>query len=83
VAGHKLSHAFDGDPNTYWLSIGNDRPSRRRFAYEWVQCKVPNKTVPKVKFRTKKKGYTAYMSVMVAGVWQGKGRSTTTRTGSG
>jgi hypothetical protein len=70
VQGHKVSYAFDGDPNTYWLSIGNDRPSRR-FAYEWVQCKVKKQTVSSVKVRTKKKGYTAYVSVMVNGVWQG------------
>lgn len=70
VAGHKLSWAFDGNPNTYWLSIGNDRPSRR-FAYEWVQCKVNNQSVNRVKLRTKKKGYTYYVSVKVGGVWQG------------
>jgi hypothetical protein len=70
VAGHKLQHAFDGDPSTYWLSIGNDRPSRR-FAYEWVQCSVNNQTVSEVRFRARKKGYTAYISVKTAAGWQG------------
>jgi hypothetical protein len=73
VHGHKLQHAFDGDPGTYWLSIGNDRPSRR-FAYEWVQCSVPKQTVSGVRVRTKKKGYTCYVSVKVDGVWQGTGK---------
>jgi hypothetical protein len=73
VQGHKLSWAFDGDPNTYWLSIGNIAASRR-FAYEWVQCSTGNQTVNRVKFRTKKKGYTAYISVKVAGAWQGTGK---------
>ncbi len=71
VAGHTLQHAFDGDPNTYWLSIGNDRPSRR-FAYEWVQCSVGKQSVSQVRVRAMKKGYTCYVSVKVGGVWQGK-----------
>jgi hypothetical protein len=70
IYGHPLKHAFDGSSNTYWLSIGNDKPSRR-FAYEWVQCKVNNQTVTQVKIQAKKKGYTAYISVMVDGQWQG------------
>lgn len=70
IAGHKLSHAFDGNANTFWLSIGNSRPSRR-FAYEWVQAKVNNQSVQQVSVRTKKKGYVAYVSVMVGGQWQG------------
>jgi hypothetical protein len=70
VHGHPLSHAFDGDPNTYWLSIGNIAPSRR-FAFEWVECAVNNQTVSQVKIRTKKKGYVAYVSLKVGGVWQG------------
>lgn len=73
VQGHKLSWAFDGNPNTYWLSIGNIAASRR-FAYEWVQCTTGNQSVNRVKFRTKKKGYTAYISVKVNGVWQGKNK---------
>lgn len=70
IAGHKLQHAFDGDPSTYWLSVGNVRPSKR-FAYEWVQCSVGKQTVSQVRFRAKKKGYTAYVSVKTGGVWQG------------
>jgi hypothetical protein len=70
VRGHKLSYAFDGNPNTYWLSIGNVSPSRR-FAYEWVQATVGNQSVTEVRFRTKKKGYTAYVSVKVGGQWLG------------
>jgi hypothetical protein len=70
VRGHKLSYAFDGNPNTYWLSIGNVSPSRR-FAYEWVQGTLGNQSVTEVRFRTKKSGYTAYISLKVGGQWIG------------
>ncbi len=70
VQGHQVVHAFDDDPTTYWLSIGNDRPSRR-FAYEWVECMTGNQSVSAVKVRAKKKGYTCYVSVRVNNKWQG------------
>lgn len=71
VAGHKPAHAIDGRPNTYWLSIGNDRPSRS-YAYEWVQVSLAGKSkVSEVRFRSIKKGYTAYVSVYANGAWQG------------
>jgi hypothetical protein len=70
IAGHKLANAFDGSPSSYWLSIGNVSPSRR-FAYEWVECSVKKQSVNKVRFKTVKDGYTAYVSVKVGGVWQG------------
>jgi hypothetical protein len=70
VAGHTLNMAFDNSPNTFWVSIGNDRPSRR-YAYEWIQCNVKNQTVGEIRFATKKKGYIAYVSVMIDGKWQG------------
>lgn len=71
VQGHTLKAAFDGNANTYWLSIGNIAPSRR-FAYEWVQGKVNNQSVSKVRFRTKKKGYIAFISLKVNGQWIGQ-----------
>lgn len=70
VSGHAPAHALDGNPSTYWLSIGNDLPSRK-FAYEWVQVKMDKATVSEVRVRSVRKGYTAYVSVMVNGSWQG------------
>lgn len=69
VGGHTLNHAFDGSGSSFWLSIGNDRPSRR-FAYEWVEATVKG-NVSEVRFTPKKKGYTAYLSLMVNGAWVG------------
>jgi hypothetical protein len=82
VAGHKLSWAFDGNPNTYWVSIGNDKPSRR-FAYEHVECSVGNQSVQSVTITPRKTGYTAYVSVKVGGVWQGKSTINYHRDGIG
>ncbi len=82
VGGHKLQWAFDGNPNTYWLSIGNDKPSRR-FAYEWVQCSVGKQTVKSVTITPRKTGYTAYVSVKIGGVWQGKSTINYHRDGIG
>lgn len=71
VSGHRPSHVLDGKPGTYWLSIGNDRPSRR-YAYEWVQVKTRGKAkVTEVRFRSVRKGYNAYVSVYANGQWQG------------
>lgn len=63
-------HAFFTG-NSFWLSIGNDRPSRR-FAYEWVQLKTHGKAkINEVRFRSVRKGYIAYVSVFANGSWQG------------
>jgi hypothetical protein len=69
VGGHSLAQAFDGDSSTYWLSIGNDRPSRR-YAFEWVEARVHG-TVSEVRFTPKKRGYKAYISLKVGGSWIG------------
>lgn len=72
VSGHKPAYVLDGKPSSYWLSIGNDAPSRR-FAYEWVQVKTHgNMKVNEVRFRPVRKGYTAYVSVFANGSWQGE-----------
>ena len=70
VHGHSSTHAFDGDPNTYWLSVGNDTPAYRS-AYEYVDIGVANGTVSEVHFSTVKTGYNAYVSVQVNGAWIG------------
>lgn len=72
ISGHKLSHAFDGNTGSYWLSVGNSS-STARYAYEWIEASVGNTTVTEVHFRTIKSNYTAYVSVKSGGVWQGRG----------
>lgn len=68
--GHQLAHAADGDPNSYWLSVGNPDP-RYRSAYEYIDLAVPNLTVEEVHFWTVKGGYVAYVSVQQNGAWMG------------
>lgn len=68
VHGHSSTHAFDGDPNTFWLSVGNPKQSYRS-AYEYVDIGTPNTTVSQVRFSTVKTNYVAYVSVKVAGQW--------------
>lgn len=69
VGGHTLAQAFDGDGSSFWLSIGNERPSRR-YAFEWVECHATG-AVSEVRFTPKKHGYKAYISLKVGGVWIG------------
>lgn len=66
--GHRLSHAMDGRPETYWLSTGNPQPWYRS-AYEYVDIKVKKQTATEVILTTKKTGYMAYVSVKVDGRW--------------
>lgn len=73
ISGHSLGDAFDSSTSSYWLSVGNVAATKR-YAYEWVQASVGNTTVSEVHFTTIKSGYTAYISVMVGGSWQGRGQ---------
>ena len=66
--GHQLAHAADGDPGTYWLSVGNPKPTYRS-AYEYIDLSVANMTVEEIHFWTVKGGYTGYVSVQQGGQW--------------
>lgn len=66
--GHTADMAFDGDPNTYWLSIGNATPNAG-FSYEWIQAAIPEITVTQVQFTTALANYQVYISVLAKGVW--------------
>lgn len=68
VYGHTHTLAHDGDGSSYWLSVGNPKPSYRS-AYEYIDIAVDNATVTQLSFWTVKTGYNAYVSVKQNGVW--------------
>ena len=68
VHGHTHGHAFDGDPGSYWLSVGNDNPGYRS-SYEYIEFTANGATLSQVRFSTVRAGYTAYLSIEVNGSW--------------
>jgi len=68
VYGHSHTDAFDNNPATYWLSVGN-ASSGYRSAYEYVDFSVGGATVSQVRFTTVGDQYNAYISVKVGGSW--------------
>lgn len=69
VYGHRPAHAFDGNPNSYWLSVGNVGPTRD-FSFEWIQTPCGGNEVNEIVLNTRG-SYTVYVSVMENGTWQG------------
>lgn len=67
--GHSSKDAFDGKLSTYYLSVGNGSPSWRS-AYEYLDINVRGE-VSEVHLRTKKDGYTVYVSVKTKDGWVG------------
>lgn len=67
VYGHRASHVFDGDWTSYWLSLGQSSAA----GFSWISAQTNGEPVNFVQFRPRIGGYTAYVSVMVEGVWQG------------
>lgn len=70
VFGHRPSHAFDGNPSTYWLSVGNAGPTRD-FSFEWIETTTGGNEVSEIVLNVRGGNYTLYISVMENGVWQG------------
>jgi len=68
--GHRGRDAFDANPATYWLSVGNATP-RADYAYEWVEGSVANATIHGVRFTPWMGNYVVYVSVYANGAWQG------------
>jgi hypothetical protein len=67
VHGHKPQDAFDGDPASFWLSVGNNRPDAP-YAVEWIQGDV-NEYIDTVYVNPWAGNYSAYVSVMENGAW--------------
>jgi hypothetical protein len=70
VSGHCGSHAFDADPGSYWISIGNGG-ANQPWAYEWVQANTGGQSVGAVKFLPWAGNYVVYVGVRINGTWQG------------
>lgn len=68
--GHSPYHAFDGRPDTYWLSVGNAGPTRP-FAYEWIQTPCGGNEVNEISVSMRGGNYVCFVSVMENGSWQG------------
>jgi hypothetical protein len=70
VFGHYGRHAFDGQPSTYWLSVGN-QPNWES-AYEYVQGRVNSQDIYGVQIKAWGGPYRAYISVFADGEWKGQ-----------
>jgi hypothetical protein len=70
IYGHKPSHAFDSSDTSYWLSIGNDRPSAD-YSYEYVEGTVSG-SITGVRVHAWGGPYRMYVGVYAAGKWQGR-----------
>lgn len=69
IHGHVPGDAFDGNDQTWWLSIGNSRGDAE-FAYDWLQVDV-GEAVNSVYVQAWAGDYQMFVSVMEHGVWQG------------
>lgn len=67
IHGHSPAHAFDGNMDTFYLSVGNSGPTEP-YAVEWVQANCGD-TIDTVWVRPWAGNYTCYVSVMVGGSW--------------
>jgi len=70
VRGHHGRDAFDGDGQSYWLSVGN-LPNWSS-AFEYVQGRFGSTDVFGVKLKVWGGPYRAYVSVFADGEWQGR-----------
>ena len=67
IHGHHPSHAFDNNPESFYLSVGNSGPTEP-YAVEWVQATC-NEVIDTVWVSPWAGNYTCYVSVMVNGSW--------------
>jgi hypothetical protein len=68
--GHHATDSFDGDLNTYWLSIGNGSPVSD-YAFEYVEGTIPSSTVSAFRIAVKGGPYQVFVSVGDGTNWQG------------
>lgn len=72
--GHYPHEAFDGDPTTFWLSVGNSSPEEP-FAVEWIEAACGDE-IDNVYIHAWAGGYRCYISVMESGAWADGGHGT-------
>lgn len=68
--GHAPGDAFDTNPATYWLSIGNGTPNQG-YSFEYIQGRFAPGRLQAVKFQAWGGPYRYYISVMENGRWLG------------
>ncbi len=72
VYGHRASHAFDGDPSTYWISMRNSvGGTATDWSFEWLDADCGGEPVNRIRFRPWKGNYVLYVCVKEDGAWQG------------
>jgi hypothetical protein len=62
IQGHHAHDAFDGNPSTYWVSVGyntSDQPA----AFEWIQGNLDHEDVKAVDVTTRGGPYVCYVSL--------------------
>ena len=63
-------YACDGDPNSFWLSVGNDNPTSP-WAFEWLEVNCTGEEINKIALTPHFGGMTAYICVETDLGWQG------------
>lgn len=70
VHGHRPSDAFDGNANTFWLSVGNSQQSAP-YAVEWIEMCTDGSDVNQIYVHPWGGNYQMYVSVFEEGEWVG------------
>lgn len=68
VRGHSPRTGCDGNNQTYWLSVGNQR-NNDGYSFEYFEVNVPNTTVNEAHVYVKGGPYRCYVSVFSNGHW--------------
>lgn len=68
IHGHHPADAFDGNTDSFWLSVGNAGPTKP-YATEWVQGTC-GEYIDTVTIHPWAGNYECYVSVMEDGTWQ-------------
>lgn len=66
--GHAVEHAFDGNPGSYWLSVGNVT-AQVPFAVEWIEFALDGQNLNKIMVWPFLGNYRMYVSVFKDGNW--------------
>lgn len=67
---HRGTDALDGNPDTYWLSVGNSHPSRP-FCTDFIEVDCGGQPINSVYLHPWAGNYTLFVCVMEDGVWHG------------
>lgn len=70
IHGHRPTNAMDSSDSSYWLSIGNSRPSAG-YSFEFIEGHMSARTVSAVRYRVWGGPYRVYLSLKVGGHWIG------------